>query len=79
MIDWSLTSDTQFCSVGPNHIFFWNLADAIGSTVKPKAGVFGREEQSNQLCAAHDENGVLTGGMNGKISRWVNGSIKKSE
>ncbi len=41
MIDWSLTSDTQFTSVGPSHIFFWNFADLIGDTVKPKAGIFG--------------------------------------
>ncbi len=41
MIDWGLGSDTNFCSVGPNHVFFWNFADMIGGTVKPKAGIFG--------------------------------------
>jgi hypothetical protein len=51
----------------------------IGSTIKPKGGVFGREEQSNQLCVAHDENGAFTGGMNGKIYRWINGSLKTTE
>lgn len=25
MIDWSLKSDTKFCTVGPNHLFFWNI------------------------------------------------------
>lgn len=47
MIDWSLSSDTQFCSVGPNHVYFWNFAEIIGGTVKPKAGIYGQFERNN--------------------------------
>ena len=80
MIDWNLASDTQFVTVGPKHIQFWNLDQKMGSTLKPKGGVFGSFEQTNMLCVTHDLNGVAyTGAQNGMIYKWQNGSLKTSD
>lgn len=63
MIDWSLSSDTKFCTVGPKHLCFWNLDDMKGGIIKPKVGNFGSEEITNMVCVTHDTEGVAyTGG-----------------
>ena len=80
MLDWSVTSHTQFCSVGPNHLFFWNLDSLQGGIVKPKAGTFGiGAEKVTQLCLAHgDAQNTYTGGLNGHVYLWMNGALKTS-
>jgi hypothetical protein len=76
MIDWSLNTDTQFCSVGTDHICFWNLDNMSEGVIKRKAGVFDGEK-CHQICVTHDNNSMTyTGGQNGKVYQWSNGSIK---
>lgn len=51
MLDWSLRDDT-FCTVGPKHIFFWDMKG------NKKQGIFGGgSQQTNVLCVAFDNNG----------------------
>ena len=78
MIDWSLTTDTQFCSVGPNHICFWDIDTLQGGIVKPKAGTFGvGSEKISQLCVSYGNGqNIYTGGINGNLYFWLNGSMK---
>ena len=74
MIDWSLANDT-FCSVGPKHVFFWDIKG------KKTAGKFGgATQQTNILCVAGDEKGsFFTGSQDGRIMKWGIGSIMKEE
>ena len=39
MIEWSKATETQFCSVGPNHIFFWDTNTVKNGICRPKAGL----------------------------------------
>jgi hypothetical protein len=42
MIDWSLTSDTEFCTVGKNKVRFYNTASVKnGSVMKAEPGNLG--------------------------------------
>lgn len=56
MIDWSLKED-RFCSVGPNHVFFWDIKGTR------KQGVFGDPSlRTNLLCiAGNEESHFFTG------------------
>jgi hypothetical protein len=80
MIDWSLSSPSQFCSVGPNHICFWNIESLQNGLVKPKAGTFGiGQEKITQLCVANGEaTNIYTGGINGNLYLWSAGSMKNN-
>ena len=72
MINWSLSED-KFCSVGPDHVFFWDLYDPT----RGKKGTFGKVSQmTNILCVAGSESGhFYTGAVNGSIIKWGYGSI----
>lgn len=55
MIDWSAANDTQFVSVGPKKVLFWDINTA-GKT-PPKGASFAGHETTNLLCVTHDGQG----------------------
>ena len=74
MLSWSLASD-QYCTVGPNHIYFWDLKGT------KKKGSFGNpNKMTNFACVTFDEKGVAyTAGQNGSIYKWNNGALLSNQ